>query len=46
MTPWNDYSKISDKHFKKMRQRNLIDTRRMLDGKKLNVNYKAIGNGT
>jgi len=29
-----------------MKQRNLIDTRRILDGKKLNVNYKAIGNGT
>ena len=46
MTSWKEYFMISNKHCNKMKQRNLIDTRRILDGKKLNVNYKAIGNGT
>ena len=46
MTPWKEYSKVSERHFKKMKQRNLIDTRRILNVKNLNVNYKAIGNGT
>ena len=46
MTSWKEYFMISNKHCNNMKQRNLIDTRRILDGKKLNVNYKAIGNGT
>ena len=45
MTPWKQYSKLSNQNFKKMKQKNVIDTRRLLESKKLDVRYKAIGKG-
>jgi len=45
MTPWKQYSTISDSVLRKMKKRTIIDTRRMLEMKKLDATYKAIGKG-
>ena len=44
MTPWSQYSKLTSKNFQKMRKRIVIDTRRLLAGKKFD-GYYALGVG-
>ncbi len=46
MTPWNDYSKLTSKDFRKMKKRVIIDSRRLLANKKLNASYYALGIGS
>lgn len=44
MTPWSDYKNLNNENFKKMNNRIVIDTRRILTHH-FNVNYTAIGMG-
>jgi len=44
MTPWKQYSKISNKNLKQMKKKRIIDTRRILK-KKEGIEYYAIGIG-
>ena len=47
LTDWDEYKKLHAKSFSVMKKKNVIDTRRILDSKKLkNVNFHAIGLGT
>jgi len=46
MTPWNDYSKLTSKDFRKMKKRVIIDSRRLLADKKLDASYYALGIGS
>jgi len=45
MTSWKEYTGISEKELKLMKKRFIVDTRRLLLGKKLNIKYHAIGMG-
>jgi len=45
MTPWNQYSKLTNKNFQKMKKKIIVDTRRLLADKRLDVSYYAIGIG-
>ena len=45
MTQWKQFSMINQKQFKLMKQKNIIDCRRIFHGKKFDVNYFAIGLG-
>ncbi len=45
MTQWKQYEKLSSTEFNKMKRKIVIDCRRMLVGKKLDVDYFAIGVG-
>jgi len=46
MTPWNDYSKISNNEIKFMKKKLIVDTRRLLIEKKLDAEYYAVGIGS
>jgi len=45
ITAWRQYEKLSDNDFKFMKKRIIIDCRRILAKKKLNVEYYAVGIG-
>ena len=45
MTPWKVYTKLNNNDFQKMKKKLVIDTRRILSRKNLNVEYLAIGLG-
>lgn len=45
LTPWKQYSKISNSDLKDMRKRIIVDSRRLLVDHKLNADYYAIGLG-
>lgn len=45
MTAWKQYTKLDDKDFKFMKKNLIIDSRRILAGKKLSSEYYAIGIG-
>jgi len=45
MTAWKQYRDLNDSHFKSMRKRLIIDSRRILLEKKLDVEYYAVGVG-
>ena len=45
MTPWKVYTKLKSNDFQKMKKKLVIDTRRILSRKNLNVEYLAIGLG-
>ena len=46
MTQWKQYERLSNSDFSKMRKKIVIDCRRMLVRKQLDVDYFAIGLGT
>ena len=45
MTEWTQYGKLNNNNFKHMTKKVVIDSRRMLIGKQLDVNYFGIGLG-
>jgi len=45
MTEWTQYEKLNNNNFKHMAKKVVIDSRRMLIGKQLDVNYFGIGLG-
>ena len=45
MTEWTQYGKLNNNNFKRMTKKVVIDSRRMLIGKQLDVNYFGIGLG-
>ena len=45
MTQWKQYEKLNNNEFKYMKRKFVIDCRRMLVGKQLDVDYYAIGLG-
>jgi UDPglucose 6-dehydrogenase len=45
MTQWKQYEKLNNNEFKYMRRKFVIDCRRMLVGKQLDIDYHAIGLG-
>ena len=45
MTQWKQYEKLGNNEFKQMTKKIVIDGRRMLSGKQLDVDYFAIGLG-
>ena len=45
LTSWKQYFSLSNKEFSKMKTPILIDTRRILAGKKINVKYIGLGIG-
>ena len=45
MTPWKIYTKLKNNDFKNMKRKLIIDTRRILSGRNLNVEYFALGMG-
>lgn len=45
MTAWKQYADISEKELELMKKRFIVDTRRLLSGKKLNIEYHATGIG-
>ncbi len=45
MTPWKEYSHITNKDLCLMKKRMIIDTRRLLDAPNLDAEYHAIGIG-
>jgi len=45
MTAWNDYMKLTNKDFRFMKNKLVIDSRRILAKKNLKLNYYAIGIG-
>ena len=45
MTPWNQYGMLSNDDFQQMKRKIVIDTRRILNYKNLNIEYNAIGIG-
>tara|TARA_B110000014_G_C20119248_1_gene592319 strand:+ start:399 stop:1712 length:1314 start_codon:yes stop_codon:yes gene_type:complete len=45
MTPWEQYSKLQKADFKKMRKKNIIDTRRILNIHETDINYIGLGIG-
>jgi len=46
MTPWKQYTKLNNKDLQLMKNKIIIDTRRMLTRKKLDAKYYAIGLGS
>lgn len=46
MTPWYQYSRLTNNDFKVMKKRIVVDTRRLLLNHKLNVRYHAVGIGS
>ena len=46
LTSWKEYKNLNSSSFIGMKQKNLIDTRRILSDKKLKLNYVAIGIGS
>ena len=45
MTPWKQYTKLNNKDLKLMKNKIIIDTRRLLTKKKLDAKYYAVGLG-
>jgi hypothetical protein len=45
MTPWKNYTKLNNKYLRLMKNKIIIDTRRLLTKKKLDAKYYAIGLG-
>ena len=45
MTPWEEYSKINNRVIGKMKNKIIIDSRRILVNGNLNCNYSALGIG-
>ena len=45
MTQWKQYEKLNNNEFKYMTRKFVIDCRRMLVGKQLDIDYYAIGLG-
>jgi UDPglucose 6-dehydrogenase len=45
VTPWKEYSMISEKHLKNMKTRIIVDSRRILSNRKLKMRYYPIGIG-
>jgi len=45
MTQWKEYSKINNNTIKKMDKKIIIDSRRILVNKKIDIDYQAIGIG-
>jgi len=45
MTPWKNYTKLNNKYLRLMKNKIIIDTRRLLTKKKLDAKYYAIGIG-
>ena len=45
MTQWKQYEKLNDNQFKNMKKKFVIDCRRILSDKQLDVDYFAIGLG-
>ena len=45
MTQWKQYEKLNNSQFKNMKRKFVIDSRRMLSDKQLDVDYFAIGLG-
>ena len=45
MTPWKIYTKLKNSNFKNMKRKLIIDARRILSRKNLNVEYFALGLG-
>lgn len=45
VTPWKEYSRLTEKHLKVMKKRIIVDSRRMLNDHKLNMRYYPIGIG-
>jgi Predicted UDP-glucose 6-dehydrogenase len=45
MTQWKQYEKLVNNDFKRMKKKLVIDSRRMLAEKQLDVDYYAIGLG-
>ena len=45
MTQWKQYEKLNNNQFKNMKRKFVIDSRRMLSDKQLDVDYFAIGLG-
>jgi UDPglucose 6-dehydrogenase len=43
MTPWEEYKKLNNSDFQKMKNKLIIDTRRLLKNKKIHGKYLAIG---
>ena len=46
MTQWKEYSKINNNMIRKMNKKIIIDSRRILANKNIDVDYQAIGIGT
>jgi UDPglucose 6-dehydrogenase len=46
LTPWKQYSQISNEDLKVMKKKLIVDSRRMLVGRKLDMDYYAIGIGS
>jgi UDPglucose 6-dehydrogenase len=45
LTPWKQYTHLSEVELKLMKKRVIVDCRRLLSGQKLNADYHAIGIG-
>jgi UDPglucose 6-dehydrogenase len=45
MTPWKQFSRLNNTHFKNMKRKLIIDTRRILTNKNSNIEYYALGIG-
>jgi UDPglucose 6-dehydrogenase len=45
VTPWREYSKINERHLRLMKNRIIVDTRRILNDSKLKMSYYPIGIG-
>jgi UDPglucose 6-dehydrogenase len=45
MTPWKQFSRLNNTHFKNMKHKLIIDTRRILTNKNSNIEYYALGIG-
>jgi UDPglucose 6-dehydrogenase len=45
LTPWKQYSQIDNNDLKVMKKKLIVDSRRMLTNRKLNMDYYAIGIG-
>jgi len=45
MTPWVQYRKLKNKDISLMKNKKIIDTRRILDKSNLKIKYYAVGKG-
>ena len=45
MTPWGQYKKLKNKDIALMKNKKVIDTRRILDKSNLKIKYYAVGKG-
>ena len=45
MTPWGQYKKLKNKDIALMKNKKVIDTRRILDKSNLKIKYYAVGEG-